>query len=200
MGRLGDLMGRLGDLMGGLMRRLSPRTRWALAAAAVVLLALCSCLLQGVAVLRFREPRPDVTAGLGQPVTIDGVTFRLDTFTVATQLPARRDPEPVRAMAGAVLVNIVLTVRVDDASRDLTRIYCFPRLTDPAGRRWQRHFDEYRVAGPERTTCSANKDFPVVVGRAYQVGATFQVPADAGPRVSVLMETGSGEEVVEFRR
>ena len=181
--------------------RLSVRTRWVVAAAVLMVLALGICTVQAAAILRFRNPRPDVVAGVGEPVTVDGVSYRLDTFTVAPQLAAKEPgAEPIRAMADAILVQSVLTVRVEDPSRDLTAIYCTRRLVTPDGRSWSDFDDAYKVAGPERVTCSTSDDQPVTVGRPYQVGSVYQIPASVADQVSLRVELGSGAPTLLFRR
>lgn len=180
------------------MRRV--RTRWVIATALAAVLAGVLCAVQAVAILQFRDPQPDAIAAVGESITSAGVTFQVDTFTVAKQLPAKEDAEPLRAMAGAVLVRNVVTVRVDDPGRDLTKVYCGFSLVAPDGREWQPSDDAYKAAGPERVTCASNEDLPLAIGRPYEVGTAFEIPADLAGEVSLRIEQGWQEQTLQVHR
>lgn len=179
-------------------RRMRTGARWTIAAVLATVLALGICTVQAAAILRFREPAPLVTAAVGQPVTSDGVTYRVDAFTVASQLPANDSTKPVRAMARAKLIQTIVTVRVDDPARDLTTIDCTMTLAAADGRNWQPSDDGYDVLGPDRVTCSSSEEHPVKVGRPFQVGAVFEIPASATD--AVTLQLGSGRQTLEFHR
>jgi hypothetical protein len=186
--------------MGESMMHVTLRTRWVLATASAAVLAGVLCAVQAVAILRFRDPQPDLIAAVGEPITSAGVIFRLDTFTVAKQLPAKDGAEPLRAMPGAVLVRNVVTVRVDDPARDLTKVYCGFTLVAPDGRQWQPSDDAYQAAGPERVTCASNADLPLAIGRPYEVGTAFEIPAEVSGEVSLRIEQGWQEQNLQFHR
>jgi hypothetical protein len=182
------------------MKRVPVRTRWVVATLVAAVLAAVLCAVQAVAILRFRDPQPDVIAAVGDSVSSQGVTFRVDTFTVATQLPAKKGAGPLRAMTGAVLVRNVVTVRVDDPGRDLTKVYCGFSLVAPDGRAWQPSDDAYKAAGPERVTCASNADLPLTIGRPYEVGTAFEIPAELAGEVSLRIEQGWQEQILQFHR
>jgi hypothetical protein len=176
-------------------------TRWDLGFAALLVLALALCLVQTVAILRFRDPRPSVVAAVGERVELDGVRLTLDRLVVAPELPARPEQEPVVAMPGARLVAVWLSLEVTDPARDAGQLYCYLTLVDDRDRRWTTDYDiGGRAALPERTGCSATEDRPVTVNQPYAVGAAFTIPADAADRVRLRLELESDQVMVEFRR
>jgi hypothetical protein len=174
-------------------------TRWDLAFLAMLVLALAVCLIQTVAILRFRDPQPAVTAVVGRRVTLNEVGYTLEKFVVGPTLPAKPGEEPVSAMPGAAVVGISIRVEVDDAGRDTATLYCTFTLVDERSRRWTPDHDiGYSAALPERTTCASGEDRPVQPGVPYQVGAAFTVPADAaGLRLRLQLPTD--RLMIEFR-
>jgi hypothetical protein len=176
-------------------------TRWDLAFLAMLVLALAVCLIQTVAILRFRDPQPIFSAGVGQRVTLNGVGYTLEEFVVGPTLDAKPGQDPVTAMPNAALVGVELTIVVDDPSLDTATLYCRFTLVDDRGRRWTPDHDvRYRAALPERTVCGSGKDRPVVPGVPYQVGAAFTVPADAADRIRLRLELPTDRTMIEFRR
>lgn len=176
-------------------------TRWDLAFAALLVLALALCLVQTTAILRFRDPQPSVVATVGERVELDGVDLTLDRLVIAPELPSRPDREPAVAMAGAALVGVWLSVDVTDPARDAGQLFCYLTLVDDQGRRWTTDFDvASRADLPERTGCAATDDQPVTPGQPYAVGAAFTIPAGAADQVRLRLELESDQVLLEFRR
>lgn len=169
---------------------------------ASVVLALGISGWQARYIRQFRDPAPTVESRVGQPVSVAGTSFKLDAFTVAEQLPGREPTaDPVVALPGAVLVQTLLTVEVLDPHRDLSTLYCEFVLVDDRGRRWRRSTEvEYDVAGPEALTCSGTTDRPVRLGRPFQLGVVFMVPAEAADQLRLRMRLPTEQLLVEFRR
>jgi hypothetical protein len=154
-----------------------------------------------VAILKFRDPSPSVTAGVGQRVTLNGVSYTLDEFVVGPELDAKPDQDPVTAMPNAALVGVAVSIEVADPSLDTATLYCRFTLVDDRDRRWTTDHDvSYRAALPERTVCGSGKDRPVIPGVPYQVGAAFTVPADAADRIRLRLELPTDRTMIEFRR
>lgn len=170
-------------------------------------LALALCAYQAQAIARFRDPVPDLSARVGETVTVDGITYRLDSFVVAQQLPAKQDPSdteaspPVRPMAGAALVGTTLTVTVLEPARDLTTVYCDFTLVDGRGRSWVRDYDaEYAAAGPEARVCSGTEENPLRLQRPMPIGIVFMIPQDAAAQIRFRIRLGTDQRLIEFRR
>jgi hypothetical protein len=54
------------------MKRVPVRTRWVVATLVAAVLAAVLCAVQAVAILRFRDPQPDVIAAVGDSVSSQG--------------------------------------------------------------------------------------------------------------------------------
>lgn len=164
----------------------------------MLVFALAACAVQTMAILRFRDPQPTVTAG--ERVTLNGVGYTLDEFVVGPGLPAKPDQDPVTAPPGTALVGIAMTVVVDDPDRDTATLSCSLTLVDDRRRRWTVDYDVgYRATLPERSTCAGSKEYPVIPGRPYAVGAAFTVPADAAD-LRLRLELPTDRQVIEFHR
>jgi hypothetical protein len=178
-----------------------PTARWDLGFAALLVLALTLCLLQTVAIVRFRDPSPSIVAKVGEPVELDGVRILVDRFDVGPELPPRPDEDPVVAMTGASLVGVGLRVEITDPARDPGQLSCTFTLVDDRNRRWNPDWDVRRTADlPERLTCAGSEDYPVFPNQPYAVGVAFMVPADAADRVRLRLELESDRVLVEFAR
>lgn len=176
-------------------------TRTALPFFGVFVVALGLCLMQGFAILAFRDPGPTVTARLGESVEVAGARYRLDEFTVARDIAAKPDQGPLTAMDGALLVRVVLTIEVFDPAKNVDELYCNFGLVDDRRRTWTADFAvNYLAAGPERVTCANSETNPVAAGTPYAVGNAFTIPADAGPNVTLRLELPTDRELIEFSR
>ena len=182
-----------------MITRPASATSWNLAFVAMLVLALAVCGIQTVAILKFRDPKPSLTAGIGQQVILNGVGYTVDEFVVGPRLEAKPGKDPVTAMPGAALVGVAVTIVVDDPSLDTARLYCRFTLVDDRGRRWTPDYDIDGAALPERTVCGSGKDRPVVPGVPYQVGAAFTVPADAADQIRLRLELPTDQTMIEFR-
>jgi hypothetical protein len=181
--------------------RPAPATSWNLAFLAMLVLAVTACGVQAIAILKFRDPKPNVTVGVGQAVTLNGVRYTLDKLVVGPRLDAKPDQEPVTAMPNAVLVGVAVTIEVAAPGLDTATHYCEFTLVDDRGRRWSPDHDVgYRAALPERTSCASGKDRPVLPGVPFQVGAAFTVPAHAADRIRLRLELPTDQTMIEFRR
>ncbi len=164
---------------------------------------------QADAILHFRRPAVDQSLALGERVVIEGVGYGFTGFRSGAELPldpalrhGADDEDVVAALPGAELVQVLLTVEIEDPGRDPQSIYCDPTLVDPAGRTWRTDSDVgYRVAGPEAITCTGDPERRPEVGVPYEVGVVFEVPADAVPgiRVRVRLSGGQDQHLLELR-
>ena len=109
---------------------------------------------------------------------------------VAEELPAKQKPydeaatPPVRAMTGASLVGLSLTVTVSDPRRDLKTVYCDFTLVDDRGRSWASDFQVgYDADLPEAPVCGGTEENPLRLNRPMPVGVAFTIPQDAAPQV-----------------
>lgn len=186
-----------------------PRARsWRLLCAAALLFTLGVGLWQATPIQRFRNPTVDQTLTTGQPVTIEGVIYRLTSLSHAPQLPVTavvKESYPggvVRALPGAEFVQVVLTLERIDPARDPEYIFCDVTLTDGQGRSWTTDGTvDYVVEGPEAVTCRGGGEEPPPLGTPYDVGKVYQVPADvAGDlRVRVRLSGGLDQHLLELR-
>ncbi len=180
--------------------RSTGRRSWLLFAVAL-LVALIICGWQAVAILRFRSPTPDQTVGIGQTIIRGGVSFRLDTFEVATSFPpAQEDQDPASPLPGATFVRIIFTEEVVDADRDLTTIFCDLSVNSPDGRRWTTSDLAYRVELPEALTCSGSSDNKAKLHVPFQVGALFMVPESSADQLTFRIRLSTERQLIEFTR
>jgi hypothetical protein len=185
------------------MTRLTTRagTRTIMPFVAMFVVALGLCLMQGLAILAFRDPQPTVSARLGEWVEVAGARYRLDEFTVARDLAAKPGEGPLLAMDGALLVRAVITIEVVEPAKNVDELYCTFGLIDDRRRTWTADFDvNYLAAGPDRVTCANSETNPVEAGTPYAVGNAFTIPADAGPSVKLRLELPTDRELIEFSR
>jgi hypothetical protein len=183
------------------------RHGWAALCAAASLFTLGVGLDQTQAIIQFRDPPVVASLAAGERRVVDGVAYRLTAFRHAPALPAAassRDTYPggVRAMAGAELVLVVVTVERLDPGRDPTMVFCTVTLDDAAGRSWTTDGTvEYAVARPLNTPCNGGTEAPAPLGEPFEVSWVFQVPAEvvAGVRVRARLSGGAGTYQLEFR-
>ena len=186
----------------------SPRVTWWILCLAAVVFAAGVGTWQAQAILRFRQPTVDYTLGDQERVVVEGVAYQLTGFHHGADLPIRpdlrdlRDSDVVRAMAGAELVQVVLTVEIEDAARPPDSVFCDVTLEDSSGRSWRSDGTAgYEVAGPEASSCTGGYEKTPTVGVPFQVGAVFQVPVDAVDDVTVRVRLsgGQGRHLLELR-
>lgn len=167
-----------------------------------VLTALAVCGWQAAVTLHLRSDRIDAVVPVGRSVTMDGIELRQDSFVVAESLPGpRSDPDAVehRARPGAVLVAVTVTVRVVDPGRDLETVFCGFDLVD-GDRRWDTSSESFLVDLPPALTCSGTDEQPLAHDEPLQVGALFEIPAEAADRVSLQVELATEESTIRFER
>ena len=117
-------------------------TWWILCLAAVVFVAAVGTW-QAQAIQRFRQPTVDHTLVDQERVVVEGVAYQLTGFHHGADLPIRadmrdiRDSDVVSALAGAELVQVILTVELVDGTRSPDSVFCDITLEDPAGRSWR---------------------------------------------------------------
>ena len=108
---------------------------------------------------------------------VEGVAYRLTGFHHGARLPISpdmrdiRDSDVVGALAGAELVQVVLTVELVDAARPPDSVFCDITLEDPAGRSWHSHGTVgYEVSGPATSSCTGVYQKTSKVGVPFEVG------------------------------
>ena len=166
-------------------------------------IALLLCLMQGFAILAFRDPRPTARATLDQVVEVAGVHYRLASLTVATELAAKPDEGPLVAPNGALLVRAVVQIEVVEAAKDIGTLYCTFSLIDDRRRRWTADFDvNYRAAGSEQVTCSGTEDAPVRAGQPvrHSRGRGLHYPGRRRSSVRLRLELPTDSQMIEFAR
>jgi hypothetical protein len=186
----------------------SRRVTWWILALAAVLFAAAVGTWQAQAILRFRQPTVDHSLVGRERVVVEGVAYRLTGFHHGADLPLRsdmrdiRDSDVVSALAGAELVQVVLTVEIEDAARRPDSVFCDLTLEDHAGRSWRSDGTVgYEVAGPEASSCTGAYEKPPKAGVPFEVGTVFQVPADVVDDVTVRVRLsgGQGRYLLELR-
>lgn len=184
------------------------RAAWAALCAASILFTLGVGLDQTQAIQQFRDPPVIATLSIGERQVVDGVAYQLTSFTHAPALPAdegSRENYPggmVRAIPGAELVLVVLTVERLDPARDPEMVFCTVTLADAAGRSWTTDGTvEYAVARPPGISCRGGSDEPAKLAEPFEVGWVFQVPADVvgDLRVRARLSGGGGTYQLELR-
>jgi len=175
-------------------------TWWILCLAAVVFVAAVGTW-QAQAILRFRQPTVDHTLVGQERVVVEGVAYQLTGFHHGADLPIRpdmrdiRDSDVVSALAGAELVQVILTVELVDVARSPDSVFCDITLEDPAGRSWRSDGTVgYEVASPATSSCTGVYEKTSQVGVPFEVGTVFQVPADVVDDVTVRVRLSGGQD------
>jgi len=176
------------------------RRRWWLLCLAGLVFATSVGLWQSRSIQQFRRPEVGQVLRTGERAVFDGVAYQLKAFTHAPELPIKpelrdlRDADVVRALSGAELVQVVLTVERIDPGRRPDTVFCDLTLEDPSGRVWRSDSSvEYDVDGPEASTCGGVEESGPRVGRPFDVGQVFQVPADGVDRVTGRLRLSGGQ-------
>lgn len=150
--------------------------------------------------------RPQHVLTPGQSVEVDGVRFRLDSFSVAETLPAQEaaDP-PVRGPAGTMIVLVVVSQTVTSRSVRLDEHFCDVTLVaEPSGARspvWKPETDfTYGLRRPTALGCGDTSSNPLAYDLERPMGFSFVVPATAAGDVAGELSTDDGRTVIGLRR
>ena len=194
--------------LGGPTAASNRRVTWWILCLAAVVFAAAVGTWQAQAILRFRQPTVDHTLVGEERIVLEGVAYRLTGFHHGADLPIRsdmrdiRDSDVVSALAGAELVQVVLTVELVDVARPSDTVFCDITVEDSAGRSWRSDSTVgYEVAGPGTSSCTGAYEKEPKVGVPFQVGTVFQVPADVVDDVTVRVRLsgGQGRYLLELR-
>lgn len=137
---------------------------------------------------------PAATLRPGQSADLDGVTYRLDRFVVASSLPPD-DPtdKPVVGPAGSTLVLVVVGETVHDRSVTLDELFCDATLTDDAGTVWATDSDVTSlIARPAAYGCGDTESAPLRYDVPRETGFSFVVPTRAVGHLSARLAVTDG--------
>lgn len=176
--------------------------------ALVALLLAVGCAL-GTGYYSFARLSPTRAASAlrpGESVEAGGVRYRLDSFTVADELPAEEagDP-PVRGPAGSKVVLVVVSQTVVDRSVVLDKHLCEMILVaepgGPTATTWRPESDvTFALRRPEALSCGDSKDQPLRYDVERPVGFSFVIPAGSAASVFGRLSSDEGRTVIALRQ
>lgn len=180
------------------------RQRW-LGLIALLLAVGCALGTGYYSFARLSPTQAEYALRPGEAVEAGGVRYRLDSFTVADELPAEEtDDPPVRGPAGSKVVLVVVSQTVLDRSVVLDDHLCEMILVaEPGGVNaitWRTESDvTFALRRPEALSCGDSGDQPLDYDVERPVGFSFVIPAGSAGSVFGRLSIDDDETVIALR-